>query len=89
MDWWKDVWESDNEHTTEHNTLRACLAMILAEVFLLEVFPFAVFMWKTLLWESEKMILIVFLILCCISIKTLLVLINYQKRHTISITKRK
>ena len=33
------------------------------------------------------MILIVFLIMCCISIKTLLILINYQKGHTILIKK--
>ena len=46
-------------------------------------------LWKTVLWESEKMILIMFLIICYISIKTLLILINYQKWYIILVTKRK
>ena len=73
-----------NERYCFFNKLRVCLTVILVEVF-----SSTVFLWKTLLWESEKMILIVFLIICCMIIKILLILINYQKGHTILITKRK
>ena len=57
-------------------------------MIIVEVFPSAVFLCKTLLWESEKIIWIVFLIICGISIKTLLILINYQKWYIILVTKR-
>ena len=37
----------------------------------------------------KKMILIVFYKICCINIQTLLILINYNKGHTIVIMKTK
>ena len=61
--------------------LKVCLAVILIKTFFFKVFPFVVFPWKILFCELEKMIFKCFFIIYCISIKTLLILINYQKGH--------
>ena len=58
-----------------------CLAMILIKTFFLKVFPSVVFPRKTFFLRIRKNDFQVFFIIYCISIKTLLILINYQKGH--------
>ena len=63
--------------------LRAHLIVILVEVFLFEVFSVIVKNTFMIIRKDSK----VFLIIYCINIKTFLILINYQKGHTILIKK--
>ena len=70
--------------------LRARLIVILIKTLFLKEFPSVVFHWKTLFLELKKNDFQVFFIIYCISIKTLLILINYQKGHIyIYIVKKK
>ena len=57
------------------------MIVILIKTLFLKEFPSVVFHWKTLFLELKKNDFQVFFIIYCISIKTFLILINYQKGH--------